>query len=656
MNKGPFLVTTPIYYVNDVPHIGHAYTTVAADVLARFQRLIGREVFFLTGTDEHGKKIEQAAQEKGMKPRELADQVSRRFVELWEKLEISHDRFIRTTDPEHIRGVQHFWKQVEKNGQIHPGEYEGLYCTGCEAYFTEKELDEGLLCPIHKKPVQRLKESSYFFRMSEHGSWLHSYIIEHPEFIQPESRRNEILSFVGEGLRDLSISRTSFSWGIPVPGDEKHVVYVWFDALLNYMTALGYPDGKNYKRFWGKDAEVVHLVGKDILRFHTVYWPTMLHAAGHRQPSTVYAHGWWNVEGRKMSKSLRNVVDPVRLVERYGVDEVRYFLLREVPFGDDGNFTHEALAGRILGELANTVGNLANRVIPLVRKNFPMPDSLCRHEKKPIPELEQDWEGPKTAFGAYCREMDQLSFSQAIEEILALARSTNDFIQRGQPWKLLKEGRYDEAAWMFEHCLEALTTIAVGLYPFMPNRMDQLWHQLGHPDEIHRVKAHPEKGVEFTIQPQVGEAKPLFAKREEVEAARDAFLAEVEKAPGLAPASGQATGEGPEGLARIGFEEFMNVELRVGRIDAAFAVPKSDKLLRLDVNLGGEERQIVAGIAKHYKPDDLIRRRVVVVANLKPAKLMGIESQGMILAAEGEDGQLFLIDPGEDARVGARVK
>ncbi|MCB0221101.1 MAG: methionine--tRNA ligase [Chrysiogenetes bacterium] len=651
MDTRPFLVTTPIYYVNDVPHIGHAYTTIACDAIARFQRMMGREVFFLTGTDEHGKKIEEAAGERGKTAQQLADEVVVRFKEMWERLGISNDGFVRTTDQVHKDAVQVFWKAVADKGGIYPGEYEGLYCTGCEAYYTEKELEDGN-CPVHKTPATKLKEKSYFFKMSEHGKWLAEQIRGNEDFIQPESRRNEILSFVDEGLKDLSISRTTFAWGVPVPGDPEHVVYVWFDALLNYMTGLGYPEGPDYKKFWSEDAEVLHMVGKDILRFHTVYWPTMLHGAGHRQPSQVYAHGWWTVEGQKMSKSLRNVVDPGRLVDKYGVDEVRYFLLREVPFGDDGNFSHEALTGRIIGELANTVGNLANRVIPLVLANFPEAGALREAPKKPIPDLERDLVGPKTTFAIYAKEMKRLAFSVAIEEILSLARNTNDFIQQSAPWKLAKdETKGEELAWVFEQSLLSLQAICLGLYPFLPTKMALLWKQLGNETPIDQVVVDLKDGPTFEVPAQVEKGAPLFARKEDVEAVRDAFLSEVSAAGAEEKAAAKEAGP-----AQITFEDFMGVELRVARVDAAFAIPKANKLLRLEVDLGDEQRQIVAGIAKSYQPDDLIGRKVVIVANLKPAKLMGLESQGMVLAAETSDGKLVLVDPGEGAKVGARVK
>ena len=652
MDTRPFLVTTPIYYVNDVPHIGHAYTTIACDAIARFQRMMGREVYFLTGTDEHGKKIEDAAKEKGKSAQQLADDVVVRFQEMWQKLGISNNGFIRTTDKIHKDAVQQFWKVVADKGGIYSGEYEGLYCTGCEAYYTEKELEDGK-CPVHKTEATRLKERSYFFKMSEHGRWLADQIRGNEEFIQPASRRNEILSFVDEGLKDLSISRTTFAWGIPVPGDAEHVVYVWFDALLNYMTALGYPNGPDYKKFWGENAEVVHVVGKDILRFHTVYWPTMLHGAGHRQPTQVYAHGWWTVEGQKMSKSLRNVVDPGRLVEKYGVDEVRYFLLREVPFGDDGNFSHEALTGRIIGELANTVGNLANRVIPLVLKNFPGENELRNAPKKPIPELQRDLVGPQTTFSIYSKEMKRLAFSVAIEEILSLARGINDFIQSSEPWKIAKdESRKDELAWVFEQSLHALQVICLGLYPMLPTKMGALWKQLGNATPIDQIVVDAKTGPVLELPAQVEKADPLFARKEDVEAIRDAFLAEVSAAGAEAKEAAKA-----DALPQIAFEDFMGVELRVARIDAAYNIPKANKLLRLEVDLGGgEQRQIVAGIAKSYSPDEIVGRKIVIVANLKPAKIMGLESQGMLLAAENADGKLELVNPGQDAKLGARVK
>lgn len=462
--KPTFYVTTPIYYVNDVPHIGHAYTTVAADVLARYKRLKGFDVFFLTGSDEHGQKVEKAAQTNGETPLELADRVVKRFQALWEKLGISNTDFIRTTQERHKNGVAHIFSQLIGQGDIYLGEYEDWYCTPCETFWTETQVAEGK-CPDCNRPVEKLKEESYFFKMSAYGEKLLEHIEAHPEFIQPKSRRNEIISFVREGLRDLSVSRTSFSWGIPVPGNERHVIYVWFDALTNYISALGYPDSEgNYGRYWPVD---VHLIGKDITRFHTVYWPTFLMAAGLPLPKKVFAHGWWTVEGQKMSKSLQNVVEPNMLIDKYGRDVVRYFLLREVPFGLDGDFSHASLVNRINSDLANDLGNLLSRSTAMLVKYF---DGVLQ---KPggLSELDQVFQAKAVAMVAavdLC--MDELSFSKALQTIWEVISAGNKYIDDTTPWVMAKDPALREQLGTVMYCLlEAQRLINCLIAPFMPD-------------------------------------------------------------------------------------------------------------------------------------------------------------------------------------------
>jgi methionyl-tRNA synthetase len=473
-----FYVTTPIYYVNDVPHIGHAYTTVAADVLARYKRLAGCEVFFLTGTDEHGKKVEKAAGESNEKPIGLADRVVRRFQDLWKRLSISNDDFIRTSEERHAKAVQKFFLTIQERGDIYLGEYEDWYCVPCETFLTEKHLVDGK-CPDCLRPTEKVKEESYFFRMSRYQRPLLDYIASHPDFIQPESRRNEIVSFVKEGLRDVSISRTSFSWGIPVPGNEKHVVYVWFDALVNYLTAIGYPDDRErLNTFW----PAVHLIGKDILRFHAVYWPTFLMSAGLPLPEKIFAHGWWTVDGEKMSKSLGNVIDPNQVIDQYGADAFRYFLLREVPFGLDGDFSHKALIHRINSDLANDLGNLFSRSLSMVNRY--RGGKICKPER-----LSGIDEGLIATALQVVKEVDhsmgEFAFHQVLSSIWKLVGATNKYIDETSPWTLAKdESARDRLDAVLYNILESLRIVCTLISPFMPGAFEKMKEGLGGDENV----------------------------------------------------------------------------------------------------------------------------------------------------------------------------
>ncbi len=628
-----FYVTTPIYYVNDVPHIGHAYTTIAADVLARYHRSQGHRTRFLTGTDEHGQKIFKASKAQGLKPIELANQVVERFRVLWDRLGISFDDFIRTTQDRHAQVVQNIWKRVEGNGDIYLGSYEGWYCTGCEEYYTESTMDEGNLCPIHKTPLERLKEKSYFFRMSKYANALLEHIERHPEFIQPEIRKNEIVSFVKDGLRDLSVSRTSFDWGIKVPGDPEHVIYVWIDALTNYISGLGWNGtdrgGELFEQFW----PAVHLIGKDILRFHAVYWPTLLMSAGLPLPKTVYAHGWWTVEGEKMSKSLRNVVEPHALVDAYGKDPVRYFLLREVPFGLDGDFSHHAIIGRINAELANDLGNLLRRSVTMAEKYT---DSMA---PKPGEQNELDKGLMNTAVASArdsARHLDNYAFHKALVSIWELVRAVNRYIDEAAPWTLYKKGERERLGTVIFHILEAIRWVAVMIGPFMPDTARTICEQLGiSDDDEHMMRKSIEQWAGLAVGSRVKKGPALFPR---IEPDRAKVLIFQFTEP-LAESKQEHAVEDK----MINIDDLKKVDLRLGLVKEAERIPKSKKLLKLMIDLGEEEpRQVVAGIGLAYTPEQLVGKRLLVVANLEPVKLMGVESKGMVMAA-GPGGENVVV-------------
>lgn len=639
MTKQPFYITTPIYYVNDVPHIGHAYTTVACDAVSRFKRLTGHEVFFLTGTDEHGQKIEQAAEKRGITPKELADGVVQRFAGLWEKLNISNDDFIRTTDQVHKDSVQKLFKTMQENGDIYLGHYEGWYCTPCETYWTETQLLDGNCCPSCGRSTEKLKEPSYFFRMSKYGDALLKHIQDNPDFIKPESRRNEIISFIREGLKDLSVSRMSFKWGIPVPNDPAHVIYVWIDALTNYITALGYKDdGENFRKFW---PATYHVVGKDILRFHTVYWPTMLMSAGLPLPKSVFAHGWWTVEGQKMSKSLGNAIDPYWLADTFGVDSIRYFLLREVPFGLDGDFSFKALIHRINGDLANDLGNLLNRTLGMLTRYF----GGVLPEYKTGDPLDEAMDAKIDAvFADVEKHLEGLAFNKALISLWELVSAFNKYIDDTAPWALAKdEAHKDRLGSVLYKILDGARLIATLISPFMPETAGSMRTQLGLEPEITPAPIEELK-KRGGLKPGalLDKAVQLFPRIDEKE-----MLENIQKT--RSPEAKKEEAAKPEAISvAIEFTDFQKVALKAGKILDAERVEKSEKLLRLKVSLGeNSERTIVAGIAKSYAPEDLKGKTVAVVANLKPAKLMGITSEGMVLAAfDGEHHHVLILPDG----------
>ncbi|MDC8447790.1 MAG: methionine--tRNA ligase [Nitrospira sp.] len=670
--ENTFYITTPIYYVNDVPHIGHAYTTIAADVLARYWRLRGREVLFLTGLDEHGQKVQQAAAKAGIAPQVHCDKLAPQFETLWEKLNISNTAFIRTTDPEHQSVVQRCLQQLSDKQLIYKDSYTGWYCTFDERFWTEKDVESGL-CPDCKRPVEQLSEHNYFFKMGQYQNQLLDHIKQHPSFIRPESRRNEVLGFLQtQKLGDLSISRpkSRLSWGIELPFDNNYVTYVWFDALVNYMSALEYlprtkPAGT---RFWPAN---VHLVGKDILTTHAVYWSTMLMALNLPLPETIFAHGWWTVDGEKMSKSRGNVVDPNKMVDEFGADAFRYFLLREVPFGQDGDFSEAAVIARINSELANDLGNLLSRTLTLIERftegEVPQPH---------LPNLPEEIEVKNIAIELFNRIEDAfngLEFHRALSEIWKLVRQTNLFLEQMAPWSLAKKEREkDKLATVLYTAAEALRHIARYLYPFMPNAAETIYHQIGlgplPSDALKNGSASERWGGNLPIGSPINKARSLFPRIEPIggklgfEGNLEAKLikgakpvSESSASPQPTPAAPIPTTETPPAPPPITIDEFMKIQLKTAKVLSAERVPKSEKLIKLHVSLGTEQRQIVAGIGKKYEPDTLVGKTIVIVANLKPAKLMGIESQGMVLAA-GDADVRGLVTILEEVDPGTKVK
>jgi methionyl-tRNA synthetase len=698
MDKGreKFYITTPIYYVNARPHIGHAYTTLVCDAIARRKRMLGFDTFFLTGTDEHGQKIERSAAAAQAPPQKWVDKISAEFRALFDKMGISYDDYIRTTEPRHKRGAQELWKRIQEKGFIYKGTYTGQYCVFDELYVDA--AGPGAPCPECGRPTETVSEENYYFKLSEFADKLLAHYQQNPGFIHPETRRNEVIAFVKSGLRDLSVSRSTFKWGIPVPGDPKHVMYVWLDALLNYCTAVGLgakeeDEQKKFERYWPAD---VHMIGKEIIRFHCVYWPAFLMAAGLPLPKSVIAHGWLLFEESKMSKTRGNIVRAETVIDVMGNDALRYFLLREVVFGSDGSFSFDALVQRYNSDLANDLGNLSSRTLTMINRYFngsvPYPSPTVARKAADDVIKEQ----AATAIREFGRFFDDYQFSRALESAWSLVAAVNKYLVDEEPWIVAeKEGEENKArlATILYTAAEALRIVTALAHPVLPESTAKIWNQLGL-GEISKFNLSDLKWAQLPLGGKLGKVEPVFPRADKTSIERMQQM-EQERAAQAAstatPSSPEATpppaGEGarpgqpatqaahgpteaaPAGKAtpaapapvmadgKISIDDFLKVELRVGQVKVAEKVKGADKLLRLEVDIGTEVRQLVAGIALAYKPEDLIGRKVVIVANLQPRKLRGLESNGMIVAASvGEDGKPVLAGFLEDVPIGAKLK
>lgn len=640
-SKKAFYITTPIYYVNDVPHIGHTYTTIIADVLNRFQKLSGNKVFFLTGTDEHGQKVEKAATERGLKPIELADQVVERYKDLWKDLNISYDFFIRTTEPFHEKGVQKIFRKLMEKGDIYKGIYKGWYCVSDENFLAEDvPLEKGgyKICPDCNKRADVVSEDCYFFKLSAYRKPLLDFYAKFPVFVRPPSRMNEVVSFVRQGLKDLSITRTTVKWGIPVPDDPDHTIYVWFDALHNYLTGIGYDwNMELFEKFW---PATVHLIGKDILRFHAIFWPAFLMAADFPLPQTVIGHGWWLKDKTKMSKSKGNVLDPYLILDTFGPDPLRYFLLREIPIGLDGNFSHEGFVHRVNSDLANDLGNLVQRTLTMIQNYFNGKIEETDKEEKIDKEIRLEFDNLKKKVLKF---FEDYALSKALEEIWAYISSVNKYLAVNEPWKLAKDqSKRKRLGRVLYQAAAALRGISYLLFPVMPGSSEKIWGFLGEEEPIQEESFSELKFENLKLGQKIKKPKPLFPRI----ALKD-FLKEEEKK------SSPARKE--EKMEQVTFDEFKRMDFRVGEVLKAERVEGTDKLLKLEVDIGTEKRTMVAGVADVYSPEELVGKKFVFIVNLKPAVIRGIESQGMLLAAEVE-GKATIPFFDKDVQTGAKVK